>query len=192
MNALDPYISEDTLRFHYGKHHQAYVNNLNNLVRATSMEKMKLEELIKLAAAENKIAIFNNAAQAWNHTFYWESMRPNGGGKELPKGPFLDQVKKDFGSEEKMLKDFAEAASTFFGCGWVWIVFDKKKKCLAVVTTRDADVPFLYDQVPLLVLDVWEHAYYLDCQNRRDTYINVFLSFLVNWDIVSDRYNNME
>ena len=179
-DALAPVISVETIDYHYGKHHQAYVNNLNNLVPGTKYEKMSLEEVVKASngqASEKKI--FNNSAQVWNHTFYWSSMKPNGGGQ--PTGDLADAIKRDFGSFEKFSEDFSTAAATQFGSGWAWLVLTKDKK-LAVTKTGNADLPMKHGQKALLTIDVWEHAYYIDYRNLRPKYIETFLKSLVNWD----------
>ncbi len=179
--ALAPYISENTMNFHYGKHHQAYVTNLNNLITGTELANKSLEEVIKISFAEKKAGIFNNAAQVWNHTFYWHSMKPNGGGK--PTGSVLAKIESDFGSYENFVTEFKNAGATQFGSGWAWLVLDGDK--LKVVKTGNAETPLTTSAKPLMTMDVWEHAYYLDYQNARPTYIDTFLNHLVNWDFVS-------
>lgn len=177
--ALEPHITANTLSFHHGKHHQAYVTNLNNLVKDTPMASMTLEEVIKASAGDaSKAGIFNNAAQVWNHTFYWNSMKPNGGG--APKGKLAELIAKDFGDLEKFKEAFKTAATTQFGSGWAWLVVDGGS--LKVTKTGNADLPMVHGQKALLTIDVWEHAYYLDYQNRRPDYITTFLEKLVNWD----------
>jgi len=179
QNALEPHISANTLSFHYGKHHQAYVTNLNNLVKDTDLANATLEEVIKESAADaTKVGIFNNAAQVWNHTFYWNSMKPNGGGK--PTGKIAAQIDKDFGGYDKFVEQFKQAGATQFGSGWAWLVLDGST--LKVTKTPNADLPMAHGQKALLTMDVWEHAYYLDYQNRRPDYITTFLDKLVNWD----------
>lgn len=182
-NALAPHISANTLDFHYGKHHQAYVTNLNKLVEGTELDKASLEEVI-LASAKDpaKAGIFNNSAQVWNHTFYWRSMKPNGGGKATNDAG--KQIEKDFGSYEKFVEEFKNAGATQFGSGWAWLVLDSGK--LKVTKTPNADLPMAHGQKALLTMDVWEHAYYLDYQNRRPDYIGTFLDKLVNWDFVNE------
>lgn len=178
-NALEPHISAKTLSFHYGKHHQAYVTNLNNLVKDSELAKLPLEELIRKTAGDSaKAGIFNNAAQVWNHTFYWHSMKPNGGG--APKGKIAEKINQDFGSYDKFKEEFKNAGATQFGSGWAWLVLDGNK--LKVTKTPNADLPMVHGQKALLTMDVWEHAYYLDYQNRRPDYITTFLDKLVNWD----------
>lgn len=184
-NALSPHITENTINYHYGKHHQAYVTNLNNLVNGTPLESKTLEEVIKISWSEKKMGIFNNAAQVWNHTFYWNSMKPNGGGK--PSGRILSLIERDFGSYENFVTEFKNAGATQFGSGWAWLVIESGK--LKVIKTGNAETPITSDSVPLLTMDVWEHAYYLDYQNARPTYIDIFLSHLVNWDFVENNFN---
>jgi Fe-Mn family superoxide dismutase len=181
-NALAPYISENTINFHYGKHHQAYVTNLNNLVASTDLAEKSLEEIIKISATDKtKAGIFNNSAQVWNHTFYWNSMKPNGGGK--PAGEVLAKIEADFGSYENFVTEFKNAGATQFGSGWAWLVLDEGK--LKITKTGNAETPLTTSAKPLMTMDVWEHAYYLDFQNARPTYIDTFLNHLVNWDFVA-------
>jgi Fe-Mn family superoxide dismutase len=186
-NALEPHISENTLNFHYGKHHQGYVTNLNKLVDGTDLANKTLEEVIKISASDSsKTGIFNNAAQVWNHTFYWNSMKPNGGGK--PSGELLAKIESDFGSFEKFVEEFKTAGATQFGSGWAWLVLDNGK--LKVTKTPNAATPLTTSATPLLTMDVWEHAYYLDYQNARPTYIETFLNKLVNWNFVEENLKN--
>ena len=180
-NALEPCISAKTLSFHYGKHHQGYVNNTNRLVEKTDMAGLSLEELVKKVAGLKNKALFNNAAQAWNHAFYWQGMRPQGGGK--PGGKVMERLEKDFGSFEGFRETFTDAAVGQFGSGWAWLVLEADS--LKVTNTLNADTPLAYGQKPLLTVDVWEHAYYLDYQNRRGDYVKAFLDNLVNWSFVS-------
>ena len=181
-NALAPHISENTINFHYGKHHQAYVTNLNNLIAGTDLEGKSLEEIIKISAADKtKAGIFNNSAQVWNHTFYWHSMKPNGGGK--PSGEVLQKIEESFGSYENFVTEFKQAGATQFGSGWAWLVLDGGK--LKVTKTLNAETPLTTAAKPLMTMDVWEHAYYLDFQNARVNYIDTFLNHLVNWDFVA-------
>lgn len=182
-NALEPYMSENTFNYHYGKHHQAYVTNLNKLIAGTDLEGKSLEDII-VAVADNsaKGGVYNNAAQVWNHTFYWNSMQPNGGGK--PNAELLAKIEADFGSFDKFKEEFATAGATQFGSGWAWLVLDNGK--LKVTKTPNAVTPFGTGVTPLLTMDVWEHAYYLDYQNARPKYIEVFLDKLVNWDFVTN------
>jgi len=175
-NALSPHISAETLEYHHGKHHQAYVTNLNKLLEGKPEANKSLEEIIMAAEPGG---VFNNAAQVWNHTFYWHCMKPNGGGQ--PTGDLADAIKRDFGSFEKFAEEFSSAAATQFGSGWAWLVVGKDKK-LAVTKTPNADLPMKHGQKALLTIDVWEHAYYIDYRNARPKYIETFLKSLVNWD----------
>ncbi|MBV5260366.1 superoxide dismutase [Synechococcus moorigangaii CMS01] len=180
--ALEPHISKSTLEFHHDKHHAGYVNNYNNAVAGTDMDSKSIEDVIKAAAADPaKAGLFNNAAQAWNHSFYWNCMKPGGGGQ--PTGALADKINADFGSFEKFVEAFKAAGATQFGSGWAWLVLDNGT--LKVTKTGNAGNPMTEGQVPLLTMDVWEHAYYLDYQNRRPDYINTFLTSLVNWDFVA-------
>jgi len=182
QNALEPVISAKTLSFHYGKHHQAYVNKLNELVAGTEFAGLTLEDLIaKTAGQADKAGIFNNAAQVWNHTFYWNSLSPKGGGK--PSGRIGKKIDADFGSYENFVKQFAEAGGAQFGSGWVWLVEDSG--VLKILKTPNAENPMsLKKGKALLVLDVWEHAYYLDYQNRRNDYLKKVIDKLINWEFV--------
>ena len=182
-DALAPAISEETLNFHYGKHHQAYVNNLNKLIEGTAHEGAALETIIADAAKDSsKAGLFNNAAQVWNHTFYWHSMKPGGGGK--PTGAIAAKIDADFGSYEKFAEEFKAAGGGQFGSGWAWLVLKDGK--LAIRKTPNAETPLTEDgATPLLTMDVWEHAYYLDYQNSRPNYMQAFLEDLVNWDFVN-------
>jgi len=183
MNALEPYISERTLSFHYAKHHQANVDALNKLVQEKGLGGISLEEIIQISSIDSNLkTVFNNAAQDWNHTFYWSSMMPKGGGK--PTGPILALITQAFGSYEEFRQQFIDAGTNLFGSGWVWLVLDNTNT-LAIVPTSDADLPLLHNQKPLLVCDIWEHAYYLDYQNRRKDYVTLFLDHLANWDFAN-------
>ena len=182
-SALDPVISANTLSFHYGKHHKGYVDTLNKLVDGTELAGMSLEQLINETAGQaDKVAIFNNAAQTWNHTFYWRSLRPKGGGE--PPAELMDLIKSAFGNVDACKKELATAATTQFGSGWAWLVLEGDK--LKVVKTANADTPLTKGAKPLLTIDVWEHAYYLDFQNRRADYVNAVLDKLINWDFAAD------
>ncbi|MFO0674923.1 MAG: superoxide dismutase [Polyangiaceae bacterium] len=178
-DALAPHISAETLEFHHGKHHNAYVTNLNKLVEGKPEASKSLEEVI----LSSEGGVFNNAAQIWNHTFYWNSMKPNGGGK--PTGELLQAIERDFGSFEKFCEEFTAAATTQFGSGWAWLVQDKGGK-LAVTKTGNADLPMKHGQKALLTIDVWEHAYYIDFRNLRPKYIETFLTKLANWDFATE------
>ncbi len=182
-DALAPYISARTLFYHYGKHHKGYVDTLNKLMTEKGLTASSLEEVIKMSSKDPELkTVFNNAAQDWNHTFYWSSMMPKGGGK--PTGPLLDLINKTFGNYDDFKKQFIEAGTKLFGSGWVWLVLDKDKE-LKIIPMKVADLPMIHDQKALLNCDVWEHAYYLDYQNRRKDYVEVFLDHLVNWDFAN-------
>jgi len=186
QNALEPYISANTLSFHYGKHHQTYVNNLNNLVSGKEFADQSLEEIIKNTAGKaDQAGVFNNAAQVWNHTFYWNSLSPNGGGE--PKGAIADKINAAFGSTENFIKEFAQAGATQFGSGWAWLVKDGDS--VKVTKTPNAENPMSQGQgIALLTLDVWEHAYYLDYQNRRPDYLQAALKNLINWEFANQNW----
>ncbi|APF04663.1 TPA: superoxide dismutase [Fe] [Legionella pneumophila] len=177
LDALAPHISKETLEYHYGKHHNTYVTNLNKLIPGTEFESMTLEEIIMKA----KGGIFNNAAQVWNHTFYWHSMSPNGGGE--PKGKLAEAINKSFGSFAAFKEQFTQTAATTFGSGWAWLVQDQAG-ALKIISTSNAGTPMTEGLQALLTCDVWEHAYYIDYRNRRPDYIEAFWS-LVNWDFAS-------
>ncbi|MDE3060314.1 MAG: superoxide dismutase [Pseudomonadota bacterium] len=181
QEALEPHISAKTLSFHHGKHHKAYVDKTNELVKGTPLEKASLEEIIREASKDSgKAVLFNNAAQVWNHTFYWNCMKPAGGG--MPRGEIAKRIDADFGGYDKFVEQFKQAGATQFGSGWAWLVLDGGK--LKVTKTPNADLPMAHGQKALLTMDVWEHAYYLDYQNRRPDYISTFLDKLVNWEFV--------
>ena len=182
-NALAPVISANTMGFHYGKHHAAYVANLNNLLQtAPEMAALKLDDLIKTTAANpNRTPIYNNAAQVWNHTFYWNSMMPGGGG--APTGKIKDKIDADLGGYDKFKAAFHAAALGQFGSGWAWLIDDGGK--LAIARTGNADTPLVQGKKCLLTIDVWEHAYYLDWQNRRADYITAWLDKLANWEFAA-------
>lgn len=181
-NALQPHMSEQTLDFHYGKHHQAYVTNLNNAVKGTPLEKQSLEELIRATYKDaSKTAIFNNAAQVWNHTFFWSCMKPNGGGN--PGGNLAQAIDRDLGGFAKFKEDFKAKAVGQFGSGWAWLMAMGGK--LSITSTPNAANPLAEGGTALLTCDVWEHAYYLDYQNRRPDFVQAFLDHLINWDFVA-------
>jgi Fe-Mn family superoxide dismutase len=183
-NALEPFISARTLEFHHDKHHNAYVTNANKLITGSKLENEGLESIIKITARDTeKVGILNNAAQAWNHAFYWKCMKPSGGGQ--PTGAVAERIKVDFGSYEKFAEEFKNAGATQFGSGWAWLILDGKK--LKVMKTANADTPVAHGLTPLLVVDVWEHAYYLDYQNRRPDYLNAFVGNLINWEFVNSQ-----
>jgi superoxide dismutase, Fe-Mn family len=173
-DALAPHISAETLEYHHGKHHAAYVTNLNKLIEGKPEASKSLEEIIMSSDG----GVFNNAAQVWNHTFYWSSMKPKGGGQ--PTGDLLAAINRDFGSFDKFKEEFANAGATQFGSGWAWLVLQNGK--LAVTKTPNADLPMKHGQKALLTMDVWEHAYYIDYRNARPKYIETFLNSLANWD----------
>ncbi len=175
-DALQPHISAETLEYHYGKHHQAYVTNLNNLVTGTEFEHLSLEEVVKKSSG----AIFNNAAQVWNHTFYWHCLSPQGGA--LPSGKLLSLINQSFGSFDVFKEKFTETAIKTFGSGWAWLV-QNPDGSLALVSTSNAATPLTTDQKALLTCDVWEHAYYIDYRNLRPKYLEAFWN-LVNWEFV--------
>lgn len=186
-NALEPLISANTLSFHYGKHHKTYVDNLNKLVEGKDLAQMSLEQIIAASAGKPDMAgVFNNAAQIWNHTFYWNSLKPNGGGK--PTGAVAAAIDKDLGGYDKFKTDFAAAAVTQFGSGWAWLVSDAGT--LKIVKTGNAEVPLTKGQKPLLTIDVWEHAYYLDYQNLRAKYVEALIDKLLNWDFANANFAN--
>lgn len=176
---LQPLISAQTLGFHYGKHHKAYVDNLNKLLEGQEMAQWPLEKVIlEVAGKPDKAGIFNNAAQVWNHTFYWNCLKKNGGGK--PTGTLLDRIETQFQGFDNFKKEFSQAAMTQFGSGWAWLV--EQQGQLKVVKTPNAEVPLTQGQKPILTIDVWEHAYYLDYQNRRLDYVNTLIEKLINWE----------
>jgi Fe-Mn family superoxide dismutase len=179
MNALEPFISQKTIEFHYGKHHQAYVTNLNNLVPGTEFENATLDEIVKKSTG----GIFNNGAQVWNHTFYWNCLAPHAGGE--PKGTVKDAIEVSFGSFADFKDKFSKAAATLFGSGWAWLVKTPDGK-LEIVQESNAGNPMRNGLIPILTCDVWEHAYYIDKQNRRPDYIADFWN-LVNWDAVKGK-----
>jgi len=182
IDALEPHISARTFEFHHGKHHKAYVDNTNKLIEGTALADQGLEEIIKSAAADvAKKGLFNNAAQVWNHTFFWKCLKPNGGGR--PTGKIAAQIDKELGGYEKFAADFKNAGVTQFGSGWAWLCLKDRK--LAIVQSANAETPIVSGSTPLLVVDVWEHAYYLDYQNRRPDFLQVFLDHLINWDFVN-------
>ncbi len=178
QDALAPSLSAETLAYHYGKHHAAYVANLNKLIPGTKFENMSLEEIIKTAPAG---AIFNNAAQVWNHTFYWNCLSPAGGGK--PDGALAQAISQDFGSYDEFKQQFSTLAATNFGSGWTWLVKNSNGS-LGIINTSNAGCPLTEGVTPLLTIDIWEHAYYIDYRNARPAYIESFWE-LVNWDFAS-------
>jgi Fe-Mn family superoxide dismutase len=188
-DAMLPHFTPENFDYHHGKHHNAYVVNLNNLLQGHALSSKSLEEVIEVSSKEVSMGgIFNNAAQVWNHTFYWHSMKPQGGGK--PSGKLLAQIEKDFGSFEKFTEEFKQAGATQFGSGWAWLVLDAGK--LKVTKTANAATPITSDQHPILTCDVWEHAYYIDFRNRRPDYLAVFIEHLVNWDFASENFERAQ
>jgi Fe-Mn family superoxide dismutase len=180
--ALQPHVSEQTLSFHHGKHHKAYVDTLNKLVQDTPKARMALDALIMESAKDPKqVPIFNNAGQHWNHSFFWSCLKPQGGGK--PSGNVAAAIDQSFGGLDRFKEDFKKAAVGQFGSGWAWLVADKNQ--LKIIGTANADLPLTHGLKALLTCDVWEHAYYLDYQNRRPDFVQAFLDHLVNWDFVA-------
>ena len=180
MDALQPHISKETLEFHYGKHHQTYVTNLNNLIKGTEFENMPLEDIVKKSSG----GMFNNAAQVWNHTFYWCCLKPNGGGQ--PTGAVADAINKKFGSFDEFKKQFTQTCVTTFGSGWGWLVKNADGS-VELMSTSNAQSPMTSGKTALLTCDVWEHAYYVDYRNRRPDYVAAFWN-LVNWDFVAKNF----
>ena len=180
-NALDPHISERTISFHYGKHHAAYVNNLNGLIEGTDHANSSLEDIVRAAGPGG---LFNNAAQVWNHTFYWNCMSPDGGGD--PSGDLAAAIDSSFGSVDAFKEQFKADSVGNFGSGWTWLV--REGDGLAIVKTDDADTPLAHGQTALLTIDVWEHAYYLDYQNARPAYVDTFIGSLLNWEFVAANF----
>jgi Fe-Mn family superoxide dismutase len=178
-DALAPHMSERTLEFHHGKHHATYINNLNGLIEGTDAEGKPLEEIIQAAPPGG---LFNNAAQTWNHSFFWNCLSPNGGGD--PDGDLRAAIEQSFGSVDDFKQQFTDKAKTLFGSGWTWLV--KSANGLEIVQTKDADLPLAHGQTALITLDVWEHAYYLDYQNGRPAYIETWLGNLANWEFASE------
>ncbi|MCC5623401.1 superoxide dismutase [Nostoc sp. CHAB 5715] len=184
FNALEPYgVKAETFEYHYGKHHKAYVDNLNKLTEGTELADKSLEEVIKTSFKDSsKAGIFNNAAQVWNHTFFWNSLKPAGGG--APTGELAAKIDQAFGSFDKFKEEFSNAAATQFGSGWAWLIDDGGT--LKVIKTPNAENPLAHGQKALLTLDVWEHAYYIDFRNARPAYIKNFLDQVVNWDFAAE------
>jgi Fe-Mn family superoxide dismutase len=183
-DALAPVISANTIEFHYGKHHRAYVDNANKLIAGTQFEKESLEAIIQKTAGDAvRVGIFNNTAQIWNHSFYWQCLKPGGGG--APTGAIAAKINAAWGSYDKFAEELKTAGTTQFGSGWAWLVLDNGQ--LKIVKTANADTPVAHGLKPLLTLDVWEHAYYLDYQNRRPDYLAAVIDKLINWDFVNER-----
>jgi Fe-Mn family superoxide dismutase len=187
QDSLMPHMSAKTLSFHHGKHHKSYVDKLNAAVEGTAFADMKLEEIVQKTANDpTQKGIFNNAAQHWNHSFFWSCLTPDGGGK--PEGKLARQIDADFGSYDKFKKAFSDVAAGQFGSGWAWLVVDGGK--LKVTATANAELPLMFGQNALLTCDVWEHAYYLDYQNRRPDFVEAFLNSMVNWSFAGERFAN--
>jgi Fe-Mn family superoxide dismutase len=187
--ALEPHIMARTVTIHHEKHHQAYVTNLNNLIENTEFAGKSLEDIIKASVSNpDHVGIFNNAAQVWNHTFYWHSMQPNGA--NLPTGALLSAMERDFGSVDTAVAELKKAAMTQFGSGWAWLVSDKSGK-LSVQKTGNAGTPLTTEFTALLTVDVWEHAYYLDFQNMRASYLDAFFAHLANWEFAAANYKSV-
>ena len=183
-DALEPHISRETMTTHFDKHHSGYVDKLNQLIDGTPYSKMDLEEIIAAARSNAHTSILDNAEQAWNHAFFWKCMAP--AGERVPEGELLRLIKRQFGSVEKFRDEFRSAAMSLFGSGWVWLVLDGHQ--LRILKAPNANSPVATDMVPLLVLDVWEHAYYLDYRNERKRYVDNFLDRLINWKFVSANF----
>lgn len=181
MDALEPHVSRRTLAAHYGRHHVAYVDKTRNLIESTPLESASLESIVQAGHELDKPSLFNAAAQAWNHSFYWSSMAPAGGGDA--KGPIAELIEASFGSQSAFREQFVATAGGHFGSGWVWLVLDGER--LKIVATDNAHTPLVSTRAPLFVIDVWEHAYYLDYQHRRLDYVSAFMTHLVNWDFAN-------
>ena len=191
-DALEPHISAETLEYHHDKHHAAYVNKLNDLLPGSGYEDKTLPEIIQgTAKDDSKQTMFNQAAQVWNHTFYWNCMTPDNGGGE-PTGDLKGKIEEDFGSYDKFREEFKNAATSQFGSGWAWLVTDKVGGKLTIMKTSDADNPLAHDKIAVLTCDVWEHAYYIDYRNRRPDYVDTFLDKLVNWDYANAKYKGQD
>ena len=183
LNALAPMISEETMKYHYGKHHQTYLNNLNQLIVGKPYEHMMLEDIVMMSAGFDQ-PVFNNAAQAWNHTFFWMCMSPNGGG--MPGGRLMSDIMAKWGTYEAFRDAFIAKAAGNFGSGWTWLVLNPETG-LEIINTSNADTPLASDDIPLMVVDVWEHAYYIDYRNRRDSHLHRLWA-IVDWSVVEKRY----
>ncbi|RJR39541.1 MAG: superoxide dismutase [Desulfobacteraceae bacterium] len=183
--ALAPVISAKTLEFHHGKHHKTYVETTNKMIAGTELESADLETIIKKSAGDqSKAGLFNNSAQVWNHTFFWNCLKPNGGGE--PNGPIADKIKSVWGDYKKFAEELKNAGVTQFGSGWAWLILDGKD--LKITKTANADTPIAHNLKPLLTIDVWEHAYYLDYQNRRADFLAAVIEKLINWDFVNANF----
>ena len=186
LNELAPVMSEETLQYHYGKHHQTYITNLNNMIQGTPFETMSLEEIV-LASDGVNAGIYNNAAQTWNHTFFWMCLTAKSTGK--PAGGFLSQIEETWGSFEAFREKFLASAAANFGSGWTWLVMTPAKT-LEIVNTSNAGCQLASDNTPLMVVDVWEHAYYIDYRNRRPDYLRLVFDRLIDWEFVAKNYYN--
>jgi Fe-Mn family superoxide dismutase len=185
-SALEPHISQETFEYHHGKHHQAYINKTNELISGTELEGKSLEEVIMAAHKKGDQGLFNQSAQIWNHSFYWECMSPNGGGDKL-SDELAKKIDEDLGGLEKFKEDFSNACATQFGSGWGWLVMDNQTGKLEVMKTANADLPMTEGKTALLTCDVWEHAYYIDYRNARPKYVETFLNNVVNWEFVAQQ-----
>lgn len=186
-DALEPYISAETFSYHYDKHHKTYVDKLNDLLKNghSDMLSLSLEEIIKMTYNDSaKTSIFNNAAQVWNHSFYWHCMKKDGGG--LPEKSLMEAINRDFGSYDSFVAQFTEAALSQFGSGWSWLVYDPTNKKLEIIKTSNANTPMNQQKIAIMTIDVWEHAYYIDYKNLRAAYIETFLKHLINWEFAQD------
>ena len=185
QNSLEPFVSEKTIQFHHGKHHNAYVENTIKLISGTDLEGKSLEEII-IASSDNEkmVSLFNNAAQVWNHSFYWNCMKPGGGG--VPIGSIKDKIDDSFETYEKFISNFKNAATSQFGSGWAWLVL-RDDNILDIMITSNAGTPLTDNLKPVLTVDVWEHAYYLDYQNKRAEYLDKFFEHLINWDFINSQ-----
>lgn len=183
--SLEPFMSDETINYHYNKHHKTYLDNLNRFI-SEDYENLSLEDVVKKSFQEKKTMIFNNAAQVWNHTFFWNCLKPNGGGQ--PPEYLLKVIERDFGSFDLMCSEFSQAALSQFGSGWVWLIYENEK--LNIIKTSNAHTPLVEDVKVLLTCDVWEHAYYLDHQNRRADFVKIFLEKLVNWEFAEKNLAN--
>jgi superoxide dismutase, Fe-Mn family len=187
-DALEPHLSARTLEFHHGKHHNTYVTTANKLIEGTPLDGQPLEEVIRRTAGDpEKTKIFNNAAQVWNHSFFWNCMKPGGGG--TPNGPIAERIQSDFGGHQKFAEALKNAGTSQFGSGWAWLVLKDGK--LEVMKTANADTPIAHGIEPVLTVDVWEHAYYLDYQNKRADFLDAFIGNLINWDFANSRMESL-
>ena len=182
LKALAPFVSEEQMHYHYNKHHAAYFKKLNGLIEGKSEENQDLDTVVKNSSG----GVFNNAAQAWNHTFFWDCMSPNGGGK--PKGELMEAIEKDFGGLDEFMKKFSDSAATLFGSGWAWLASDSSGN-LEIMPLSNADTPLKYNKTPILTLDVWEHAYYIDYRNERPRFIEQFRD-VIHWDFAENNYKD--